>query len=162
MPRRWVVNASPLILLGKAEVIHLLPRLTGELVVPAGVVEEIQRGRLADAGRLWLSTEGSKFVRPNLPTPAVFADWSGGQGEVAVVAWAMKNPEYTAILDDRAARQMARKQGVSVLGTLGVIVLAKEEGLIPLVRPVLDKLRGGGAYLSDELIEQTIALADES
>jgi hypothetical protein len=37
MAERWVVNASPIILLGKAGVIHLLPSLCDELVVPTGV-----------------------------------------------------------------------------------------------------------------------------
>ena len=38
---RWVVNASPVILLGKAGVIHLLPELCAELVVPEGVLAEV-------------------------------------------------------------------------------------------------------------------------
>lgn len=38
MVERWVVNASPVILLGKADVIQHLPSLCDELVVPAGVV----------------------------------------------------------------------------------------------------------------------------
>ena len=48
MAERWVVNASPLILLGKAEIVHLLPSLCDELVVPLGVVAEVQQGRLSD------------------------------------------------------------------------------------------------------------------
>ena len=74
MAERWVVNASPLILLGKAEVLRFLPSLCDELVVPAGVVAEVQRGRLADAGRAWLATDGREFVRPALPIPRELAD----------------------------------------------------------------------------------------
>jgi predicted nucleic acid-binding protein len=159
---RWVVNASPLILLGKAEVISLLPSLCDELVVPAGVVAEVQRGRIADAGRRWLDGDGRKFVRPAVPIPAALAKWSGGAGEAEVVAWAMTNSGFTAVLDDRAARQMAARQGVKVLGSLRIIVLAKERGLIPFARPVLERLRGSGAYVSDELIDRAIALAGES
>ena len=48
---RWVVNASPIILLGKAGVVHLLPKLCGELVVPEGVLSEVASGQAADAGR---------------------------------------------------------------------------------------------------------------
>ena len=58
MPERWVVNASPVILLAKAGVIHLLPSLCDELVVPAGVVAEVEKGNAADAGRAWLKGEG--------------------------------------------------------------------------------------------------------
>ena len=162
MAERWVVNASPLILLGKAEVISLLPSLCDELVVPAGVVAEVQRGRIADMGRRWLDGDGQKFVRPAVPIPAALATWSGGTGEAEVVAWAMANPGFTAVLDDRAARQMAARQGVKVLGSLRIIVIAKERGLIPSARPVLERLRGSGAYVSDELIDRAITLAGES
>jgi hypothetical protein len=64
MADRWVVNASPVILLGKAGVIHLLPALCDELVVPAGVVAEVQQGRMADAGPHGSpETEGNSFAR---------------------------------------------------------------------------------------------------
>lgn len=48
-----------------------------------------------------------------------------------------------------------------VIGSLRVIVLAKERGLIPLARPVLEQLRGSGGYVSDELINRAIELAGE-
>ena len=67
MAERWVVNASPVILLGKAGVIHLLPDLCDELVVPAGVVAEVESGRMADAGRAWLDGDGGKVVQAAPP-----------------------------------------------------------------------------------------------
>jgi predicted nucleic acid-binding protein len=161
MPDRWVVNASPVILLGKAGVIHLLPTLCDELVVPAGVVAEVQQGRMADVGRGWLEGDGAKFIRPAPTMPSALAAWSGGAGEAEVIAWAMLNPGFTAVLDDRAARRLAAQQRVPVIGSLRVIVKAKEYGLIPAARPALEKLRGSGAYVSEELIDRAIALAGE-
>ena len=67
MAERWVVNASPVILLGKAGVIHLLPEVCDELVVPAGVVAEVKSGRMADAGRAWLDGDGGRFVQAAPP-----------------------------------------------------------------------------------------------
>jgi len=122
---RWVVNSSPLILLGKAEIISLLPVLCDKLVIPAGVVAELQKGRIADAGRRWLVGDGRKFVQSALAIPPALAGWSGGVGEAEVVAWAMANPGFKAVLDDRAARQMAVRQGVQALGSLRIIVLAR-------------------------------------
>lgn len=162
MADRWVVNASPLILLGKAEVLHLLPSLCDELVVTAGVVAEVQQGQLADAARRWLATTGSNFVRTGVPIPQALGDWNGGPGEVEVIAWAMAHRGFTAVLDDRAARRLAVEHGVPVLGTLRAIVKAKERRLIPAARPVLERLRGGGAYVSEELINRAISLAGET
>jgi hypothetical protein len=45
---RWVVNASPVILLAKAGVIQFLPSLCDELIIPAGVVAEVQSGSVSD------------------------------------------------------------------------------------------------------------------
>jgi len=161
MPDRWVVNASPVILLGKAGVIHLLPSLCDELVVPAGVVAEVQQGRMADAGRAWLAGDGAGFIRPAPPPHSALAAWSGGAGEAEVISWALAHTGFAAVLDDRAARRLATQQGVPVLGSLRVIVKAKERGLIPAARPALEKLRGSGAYVSEELIDRAIALAGE-
>ena len=162
MADRWVVNASPVILLGQAGVIHLLPLLCDELVVPAGVVAEVQQGRMADAGRAWLAGEGGRFVRSAPPLHAALAAWSGGAGEAEVISWALAHSGFVAVLDDRAARRLAARQGVPVVGSLRVIVKAKELGLIPSARPTLEKLRGSGAYVSDDLIDRAIALAGET
>lgn len=162
MADRWVVNASPVILLGKAGVIHLLPLLCDELVVPAGVVAEVQQGRMADAGRIWLAGEGGKFIRPAPPLHVALAAWSGGAGEAEVISWALAHAGFVAVLDDRAARRLAAQQGVPVVGSLRVIVKAKERGLISKARPALEKLRGSGAYVSDELIDRAISLAGEA
>jgi predicted nucleic acid-binding protein len=159
---RWVVNASPVILLAKAEVIHLLPRLCAELVVPEGVVSEVAQGRQADAGRAWLEGEGRRFLRKVPVLDMALSAWGGGPGEAEVITWALHNPGCVAILDDRAARNLAMRHGVPVLGSLRVIVRAKEVGLIPTVRPALEKLRGAGAYVSEALIERAMVLAGEA
>lgn len=159
---RWVVNASPVILLGKAGVIHLLQDLCAELVVPSGVRGEVSHGILADAGRAWLEGTGRPFLRPVPVLHPALAGWGGGAGEAEVISWALQNSGFTAILDDRAARNLALKHGVPVIGSLRVIVRAKERGLIPQARPVLENLRGAGAYVSDALIDRAIILAGEA
>ena len=161
MADRWVINASPVILLAKAEIIQFLPSLCDELVIPAGVVGEVQSGRITDAGEAWLAGEGGKFIRPSPPIHSALASWRGGAGEAEVISWALQNPGCTAILDDRRARAFATRNGIAVLGSLRVIVIAKERGFVTRARPALEKLRGAGAFVSDELIDRAIALARE-
>jgi len=69
---------------------------------------------------------------------------------------------FTAILDDRRARAFAACNGVPILGSLRIIVMARQRGLIPSARPALEKLRAAGAWVSDKLIDRAIALAGES
>ncbi|HUG12620.1 MAG TPA: DUF3368 domain-containing protein [Opitutaceae bacterium] len=159
---RWVVNASPIILLGKAGIIHLLPKLCTELVVPEGVLAEVSSGNAADAGRDWLNGAGRDYLRKVSPVLPALIGWGGGPGEIEVISWAMQNPGFVAILDDRAARNLAVLHGVPVIGSLRVIVIAKERGLIQQARPVLERLRGAGAYVSDSLVDRAIELAGES
>ena len=162
MAERWVINASPVILLAKAEVIQFLPRLCDELAIPAGVVAEIQGARISDLGISWLQADGRQFIRSSPATQAALADWRGGRGEAEVISWALRNPGSVAILDDRRARALALRNRVAVLGSLRVIVLAKQHGLISEARPALERLRGAGAYVTDELIDRSIRLAGES
>ncbi|MBI5388613.1 MAG: hypothetical protein HZA90_28455 [Verrucomicrobia bacterium] len=63
MAEGWVVNASLLILLAKVGLVEMLAQLTRELVVPAGVRDEIVSTTLDDPARKWLDGAGGSFVR---------------------------------------------------------------------------------------------------
>jgi predicted nucleic acid-binding protein len=71
------------------------------------------------------------------------------------------NPGTVIIVDDLAARRCAATLGIPVRGTLGLILAAKKRGLIPEARPVLQKLRQSGMYLSDRILNQALALVEE-
>jgi predicted nucleic acid-binding protein len=159
---RWVINASPVILLSKAEVIQFVPRICDELVIPAGVVAEVQSLRAEDPGVRWLKGEGARYVKASPPNHPALSGWRGGAGEGEVISWALQNSGFTAILDDRRARALAMQHGVHVIGSLRVVVLIKERGLIPQAKPALEKLRGEGAWVSEDLIRRSIELAGEA
>lgn len=52
--RRWVLNASPVILLGKVGQIGLLEALCGEMVIPAALAAEVRAGPRHDESQSWL------------------------------------------------------------------------------------------------------------
>jgi uncharacterized protein len=56
---------------------------------------------------------------------------------------------------------LAREHGVETVGSGGVLVLAKRQGLIPLVRPVLDELRVAGLHLSERAYREILVKAGE-
>lgn len=162
MADRWVINASPIILLAKAGIINFLPALCEELVVPNGVVGEVDTAHFTDEGKKWLEGEGRKYIRPSPEIHPALANWQGGTGEAEVISWALRHAGFSVVLDDRRARTLARRNNVPVLGSLRIIVIAKERKLIPLARPALETLRGVGAYVTDELIDRAIELAGEN
>jgi hypothetical protein len=65
------------------------------------------------------------------------------------------------ILDDRKARSVARRAGVPVIGTLGVLLLAKRQGVLPRIEPLLAALREARFHMSPALYREALHLAGE-
>jgi predicted nucleic acid-binding protein len=157
-----VANASPLILLFKSGLADLLPRLFVEVAVPDAVWEEVVAGGETDAAATLLPSVS--WVR-RVTVPAIAPEvvvWNLGDGESAVLSFALSRPEYRAMVDDRAARNCARTLHIQTLGTGGLLLLAKRRGLIQSVTVELQKLRGAGLWLSDEVIAMLKEQAGES
>ena len=161
MAERWVINASPIILLAKAEVIQFLPQVCDQLIIPAGTVKEVYRGEMGDAGRVWLENEGGKFIVEPVSAPQIVAGWDLGLGETEVLSWVMANRGSKAVLDDLKARRCAEHLNLPVIGSIRVLLVLKEKHLIPAVRPAVNKFKAAGSYFSEALIQQALELAGE-
>lgn len=86
-----------------------------------------------------------------LPSPRVDA-WNLGAGETAVLSHALIHPSLRAVIDDADARRCATTLGIPILGTGGILLLAKRRGLLPSVAEGLEKLSNAGLRLSDDLV----------
>ena len=155
MTKRCVVNASPLIVLAKIGQIDLLVALADEIAVPHAVEREIIAGPADDPARNWLSERKIPIVNlPNLPTELLA--WDLGAGETAVLAYAMVNSGWTAVLDDNAARKCARSFGIPIKGTLVVIILAKQRGLIPSAADLIRQLQQHDYRIHDTIVREAL------
>ena len=161
MPRQWVVNASPLIILGKIDLLHILRRLAEPLVVPAAVAQEIAAGPESDPARQWLTGPGHEYIHDVGDLEPIVANWDLGRGEGQVLTWAFRHPGFEAILDDLAARKCAAALSIPVRGTLGLLPLAKKEGHLGLMGPVLERIQQEGLYISPDVVEAILRLAGE-
>ena len=161
MARSWVVNTSPLILLAKIGQISLLSRLSGELIIPAGVVAEIYEGPEDDTARDWIASEGAIFIRDAGQIPLAIASWDLGKGESEVLTWAVTNAGFQAVVDDRAARNCGAALQVPIIGTLGVLLLAKKERHIAAVGPLFDALIEAGLRINHAVLSHALLLAGE-
>lgn len=154
MTDHWVINASPLILLGKAGQLDWVPRL-GNVVIPQSVVDEINAGPLDDPARCWLSDgTGRAHITADASASDALLGWDLGAGETSVIAWAVQHGQFEAVLDDGAARTCAGVFGLSFRGTLSLVALAKKRGFITACRPVFDQLRAAGLFITPALVEQ--------
>ena len=82
-------------------------------------------------------------------------------GEAEVIALGMHFDDVHLILDDAAARREAKDLGLTVIGTVGLVLRAHRNGHVPAAKPVLDALRGTGFWISDALYEHALARAAE-
>ena len=85
MSRRWVADASPIILLAKAGRPGLLSVPAQDLLVPEVVAEEIRQGPPEDPAREWLEEVGERFVKATNPVEPEIAAWDLGRGESRVL-----------------------------------------------------------------------------
>jgi predicted nucleic acid-binding protein len=159
-----VANASPVIVLAKANHLHLLKmlkNLADELILPDAVVAEVLAGPESDPARQALESGWARVHSP-AAIPSELIEWGLGPGETAVLALALERTPSTAILDDAAARACAKAFGVSVLGTLGVVLRAKKRGLISNAADVLRAIRAAGLHLDDRVIRLALGHIGES
>ncbi len=157
----WVVNASPLILLGKIDRLNLIFRLSSRVMVPEGVAVELRAGSVTDAARAWIDNEGAAAITPVERVDPLVAAWDLGLGESHVLTLCRQLPAAEAILDDRAARNCAAGLGIHVRGTVSLIVLAKQRGIIAKAKPLLDGLLQKGIRIDAVLIGEALRLAGE-
>ena len=82
-------------------------------------------------------------------------------GEAAVIQTALDEGIDTVILDDLKARRIARRLGLEVTGTLGILIQAKLAGQLPSVRDAIHKLIARGMWLDSLVIDAALRTAGE-
>jgi len=162
-----IADAGPLIGLARTGHLDLLRALFGGVTITGVVAAEIglaaRPGASAIARALaegWLSVARSADVPEFEPiNPGV------DPGERSTIAlalhWEAAGDQVLLIVDDRCGRAEARGLGLPILGTAAVLVLARQQLLIPACAPLLVSLRDQGYYLSDGLVAAVLAEVGE-
>jgi predicted nucleic acid-binding protein len=148
-----VSDASPLIVLAKAQLLDLTPKLFERVLVPEEVMIEIQGGPSEDPLRRAVSNcDWMLTVRLDSPLPADLVPRLG-TGEAAVLEYARTHGNLPVLVDDRQARRRAESLGLKVYGTLSLIAMATTHGHIQSFSAAVQQLRGAGLYVSDDVID---------
>lgn len=158
----WIFNASPLILLGKIELLHLVGVLSPDFRIPRAVVTEIGAGPADDQTVMWLTQTAvaAHFVDAP-PAEPFLSQWDLGAGETAVLSLGLFDHGSAVILDDLAARKFALAFNLPLLGTLGLLIRAKKAGHIDEIAPYIQRLESAGANLSSGVIQRALYVANE-
>ena len=157
-----VSNASPLIALSNVGLLQVLEELFGGVYIPAGVWREVvNEGRERPGARDVTNAEWIK-QREVQDTIAVYILQERlDQGESEAIVLALETGADVILLDDKRARKIAQGRGLNVIGTLGVLLRAKEIGYIDAVKPYLDKLVLSGFLVSPRLYAVVLKKAGE-
>jgi predicted nucleic acid-binding protein len=146
-----VINASPLITLFRAGLHPLLPQLFPDLAVPDAVWAEVVNATHDDPATRGLP-EMNWAKKLTTPISPDVLEWGLGAGETAVLSYVQYHRDYTAIVDDREARRCASVLNIPLIGTAGVVVLARRRGLIDSTEFALRQLQDSGLWISEQLI----------
>jgi predicted nucleic acid-binding protein len=152
-PEPLISNASPLIALHQIDCLTLLPRLFARVIIPPAVRREIS----PSMGRpTWIAERSlQQPIDPRVPGAL-------GAGEREAISLALEIGVSRIVLDDMRARRRAESLGLEVIGTLGILVLAKRQRLIPAVRPLAEAHLAQGFFVSPSVLKDALATAAES
>jgi predicted nucleic acid-binding protein len=125
-----VTDASPLNYLVLINAEHVLPRLFGEVLVPAAVIEELTHVRTPAKVREWVSAPPT-WLRVTT-TAGGFPDERLGPGESAAIAIAIDVAADALLIDERDGTGVARRLGIKTVGTLATLGMAAEKGAVNL------------------------------
>lgn len=164
-----VLNASPLIYLGKKRRINLLKQVFEKILIPPEVEEEIMKlsespeaVQLRDAiqeGWIVVERPSKNKVRQ---IAKLFTEID--LGEASVIALAIEHQRESVLIDDAEARIAAEYFKLNVYGTLYVILEAYKHNIFKSkieVKSIVDNMLKKGFYLSTEVYARFLFLLDQ-
>jgi uncharacterized protein len=157
-----VSDSTPISELAKVGCLWLLRALFGKVLIPMEVYGELTAGSHPAIASVvssdWITVHpiGNQQEVQDLHDRT-----SLGSGECAAIVLAEEQDSIYILMDDRLGRREATSRGLEVLGSIGILLQAKEKGLLLSVRQVLDDLRKNGTWLGDSLYREALLAAGE-
>lgn len=156
-----ILNNTPLVALWILERFDLLRDLYSSVVIPQAVEEEflavdVDRTRAGLRAAPWIESAA-------LAVPAYAHAFSGlDLGESEVLALAVETSARLVVMDERKGRAYARRLGLPITGTFGILLAAKAQGFVPQVEPLISELLAHQFYLHGAFVSQVLATAGEA
>jgi uncharacterized protein len=160
-----VSDTSPLSNLALVDSLFLLKEIYQSVVIPQAVAAELLKGGGEDPRILtvlsldWIQIQQST-------NQELIADLRNNylldRGESEAIALALELNANQILIDERLGRREATRLGLSITGVLGVLLIAKDRGLIPNVQPIMDALIVQANFrVSQQLYQEVLNAANE-
>lgn len=147
-----IADTSCFIILTKIDCLDLMFQVCGSVITTTEIAYEF-----GDPLPEWVEIRSLKDF-----STLIFLEMTLDKGESSAIALALETPNSTVVLDDYKARQMAEMLRISYTGTIGILVQAKRMGLVPSLKPLLQKMKETDFRISIELELQALRAAGQS
>lgn len=151
MPKTVIADTTCFIVLSDIDELDLLQKVYTEIITTHTIAEEF--GAVLPS---WI-----QVTSPKDRVREVELSQQVDKGEASAIALALEMPDSLLILDDMKARRLARTLHLQLTGTLGVLIKAKQIGIIDVIKPTLIKIQASRFHISDELIEEVLRISQE-
>jgi len=149
-------DSSALVALSIMDRLDLLESIFGKVYVPQAVYDEVTISHKPQSLKL------KNYLKDKIATVDLNITQMGlGQGELEAIALYKHLNSDFLLIDDRRAKKFAQLNSVNVIGSLGVMILAKEKGLIAFIRDDVEKLISSDVFISENLINRVLASVGE-
>ena len=150
-------DSSALVALAVVNQLELLEKLYDNLYIPQAVFDEVTQIGKPQSNKL------RQFLQSKVKQVALTLTQLGlGLGELEAITLYKKLDADVLLIDDNRAKKYASLNGVKVIGSLGILVKAKEKGHIERVKPFLDEIQKSEVYISKKLIEKVLEICGEN
>lgn len=155
-----IADSSALVALSICNSLTLLDQLFNEVLVPKAVYDECIRPNKAEADALreYLADKVCNVDMQHFVYLDAYAD--AGESE-AMVLYKQKSADRL-LIDDKRGRKVAKINNIDIIGSLGVLLSAKQHGLIREVKPRIQQIASSRIYLEQSLINMVLEMAEES
>lgn len=155
-----VSNSGPLIALARIGYLELLPTMYNTIIIPQGVSHEVtfvstRPGVVELKQATWLYCIE---VQQREKVQQLRLSLDQGESEALILA---EEQQKTLLIDERRGRIVAAKKNIPYIGTVGMLLDAKQCRYIPALTPLLDALQSAGIHLSQQLYRQAREMAGE-
>jgi predicted nucleic acid-binding protein len=157
-----VVNTTPILaLIAAAGSLDMLPMMYRRVLVPFEVCRKIQAGgsdgfAIPEFERAdWLQKQNQPVILSSLLRNSL------DPGEAAVIQLALQNGIPLVAIDETVGRRFARLSGLTVTGSIGILLRAKAQGYPLSIREAIRRMRQRGIWLSAKVAEFALREAGE-
>jgi len=147
--------------LHQLKLLPILSELAGNVVVPPAVIDELEASKALGINLPELTTFDWVTIRKPSRSSVLNLLINLGRGETEVLMLALESNDPIVIFDDGLARWIAKIHKIRLTGTLGLLIDAKNAGLIPAVKPLLNRLQTLGFRLAPHTRTEVLRIANE-